>query len=44
MNWSSENLMRGRVLRDWDVDLEAIAGAPAPTSARSRRARRAASS
>jgi flagellar assembly protein FliH len=21
MNWSSENLMRGRVLRDWDVDL-----------------------
>lgn len=22
MNWSSENLMRGRVLRDWDVDLE----------------------
>jgi flagellar assembly protein FliH len=23
MNWSSENLMRGRVLRDWDVDLVA---------------------
>ena len=23
MNWSSENLMRGRVLRDWDVDLAA---------------------
>jgi len=21
MNWSSENLMRGRVLRDWDIDL-----------------------
>jgi len=21
MNWSSEHLMRGRVLRDWDVDL-----------------------
>jgi len=21
MNWSSENLMRGHVLRDWDVDL-----------------------
>jgi flagellar assembly protein FliH len=21
MNWSSENLLRGRVLRDWDVDL-----------------------
>jgi flagellar assembly protein FliH len=21
MNWSSENLIRGRVLRDWDVDL-----------------------
>ena len=21
MNWSSDNLMRGRVLRDWDVDL-----------------------
>ena len=20
MNWSSENLMRGRVLRDWDID------------------------
>ncbi len=23
MNWSSENLMRGRVLRDWDIDLVA---------------------
>ena len=23
MNWSSENLMRGRILRDWDVDLVA---------------------
>ncbi|HEV7526336.1 MAG TPA: FliH/SctL family protein [Acidimicrobiia bacterium] len=23
MNWSSENLMRGRVLRDWDIDLHA---------------------
>jgi len=23
MNWSSDNLMRGRVLRDWDIDLEA---------------------
>jgi len=21
MNWSSDNLMRGRVLRDWDIDL-----------------------
>ncbi len=25
MNWSSENLNRGRVLRDWDIDLVATA-------------------
>ena len=23
MNWSSEQLLRGRVLRDWDVDIVA---------------------
>ena len=43
MNWSSENLMRGRVLRDWDVDLVANP-VHAPISARCRPAPRAASS
>ena len=40
MNWSSEQLMRGRVLRDWDVDLSDARVAPADlgtVSARSAR-------
>ena len=40
MNWSSERLMRGRVLRDWDVDLSDTRVTPADlgtVSARSAR-------
>jgi flagellar assembly protein FliH len=40
MNWSSEQLMRGRVLRDWDIDLAVTPVTPADlgtVSARSAR-------
>jgi flagellar assembly protein FliH len=36
MNWSSEHLLRGRVLRDWDVDI--VAADLGTVSARSARA------